>query len=501
MATSSNDARGRRRVLPLHWLGAALLVASAPGCAESSRPSNAEGGSSGDDSGGSSGRFSEHTSCSVIDPPSSLGLPDRYAKYVNCSGVPVVGSDTVTDEGLLATDAILQFMLDDMPMIRSKLVAKGGYYVLVGEGETVAGIPEFADLSGVFHDGYSYEDRDLLVSASREANSLCKEEYVTFGDSSVVHELSHMIHWGALLDLDPSFDENLRAGYEASKDAVWASTYAEYSYYEYWAEGVSIWFGVNGQGPAGGDGNRNDVYTRADLKQADPALHGLIAEEMHDRTDVPGCVPVNIVVPDTTCAPTVDDIDGNTYGVTAIGGQCWMEESLKVTHFRNGDAIDQVTDADGWESGDRPAWTFYDNDPDVGAAYGALYNWKATTDERGLCPDGWHAPTVPDLQTMLGQLGGAPTAGAKLKATGTTLWADPNTGATNESGFTALPGGSYGYEDQIQFTGVNGLVSFWTTTEGSTGTGIRMQLVAFGVDAWLAELDTRSGQYVRCVAD
>ena len=132
-----------------------------------------------------------------------------------------------------------------------------------------------------------------------------------------------------------------------------------------------------------------------------------------------------------------------------IGKQHWMKENLDVVTYRNGDTIPQVTDKVAWRKLTTGAWCYYENDPANGVIYGKLYNWYAVNDPRGLAPQGWHIPTD-DEWTILGNfLGGFMVAGGKMKTTGTTRWRIPNYNATNESGFSGLPGGYRGYDESI----------------------------------------------------
>lgn len=148
--------------------------------------------------------------------------------------------------------------------------------------------------------------------------------------------------------------------------------------------------------------------------------------------------------------------------VVKICNQTWMTRNWDGTTFRNGDTIPEITDDTAWAALTTPGWRYYDNDPANGAIYGKLYNWYAVSDPRGFAPFGWRVPTSSDLlniQTCLGL-----DAGGKMKETGTTHWLTPNTGATNESGFTALPGGitqdpGGGFSD-INFAG-----AWWSQTQ------------------------------------
>ena len=180
-----------------------------------------------------------------------------------------------------------------------------------------------------------------------------------------------------------------------------------------------------------------------------------------------------------------------------IGTQQWMTQNLDVTTYRNGDIIPQVTDPIDWDALTTGAWCYYNNDPANGAIYGKLYNWYAVNDSRGLAPAGWHIPSDAEWTTLGTHLGGNAVAGGKMKTTGTT-WNSPNSGATNESGYSGLPGG---VRDTGAFfnDGTNG--NWWSATQTST------------INAWSRKLtntsstlfrtfDKKSNGYsVRCLRD
>jgi len=209
------------------------------------------------------------------------------------------------------------------------------------------------------------------------------------------------------------------------------------------------------------------------------------------------------------CPPTVTDIDGNVYQTVKIGEQCWMMENLKVTHYRNGDPIPHVTDGSTWGGLYTGAYCEYDNNSVHVTTYGRLYNWYAVADGRNIAPEGWHVPTDEEwkqLEMYLGMSQAEADAtgwrgtdeGSKLKETGTTHWSY-DTGATNESGFTALPGG-YRYIDGT-FLSMSDIADFWSSTDSSSDS------------AWYRYLDRgrsqvhRDGRHkqfgfsVRCVRD
>jgi uncharacterized protein (TIGR02145 family) len=152
--------------------------------------------------------------------------------------------------------------------------------------------------------------------------------------------------------------------------------------------------------------------------------------------------------------PPVTDGDGNVYNTVTIGTQIWMKGNLKTMKFNYGTSIPNVTDNTTWAGLTSAAYCWYNNDAATyKTTYGALYNWYAvdvaSNDGKNVCPAGWHIPSDAEWTTLTDYLGGASVAGSKLKETGTTHWLSPNTGATNESGFTALPGGGHSRNGNI----------------------------------------------------
>jgi len=150
-------------------------------------------------------------------------------------------------------------------------------------------------------------------------------------------------------------------------------------------------------------------------------------------------------------------------GNVAIGTQIWTNKNLDVTTYRDGTIIPQVSDPSAWAGLTTGAWCYYNNDPANGAIYGKLYNMYAVKDSRGLAPQGWHIPTDAEWTTLGILLGGDAAAGGKMKTTGITRWTTPNTSATNESGFTGLPGG-YRYNNGT-FDRIGNAGFWWSTTQ------------------------------------
>ncbi|MCG8342572.1 MAG: fibrobacter succinogenes major paralogous domain-containing protein [Chlorobiales bacterium] len=131
----------------------------------------------------------------------------------------------------------------------------------------------------------------------------------------------------------------------------------------------------------------------------------------------------------------------SVHSSVTIGSQEWMDSNLKVTAYRNGDPIQQVDDIYEWSNSTTGAMCLYEEKREYGKVFGCLYNWYAVNDPRGLAPEGWRIPEDEDWQRLADYLGGSDRAGGALKQRGIKHWKKPNSGATNNSGFSALPGG------------------------------------------------------------
>jgi len=156
---------------------------------------------------------------------------------------------------------------------------------------------------------------------------------------------------------------------------------------------------------------------------------------------------------------TVTDIDGTIYQTVRIGNQVWMAENLRTKTYNNNTIIPEVTDAIAWAGLTTGARCAYNNNPNEQF----LYNWFAVSTEN-LCPTGWHVPTESEWDILTEYLGGVDIAGGKMKEIGTTNWASPNNGATNESGFNGVPNG-YRLESGGFSFFPNYLIYMWSATE------------------------------------
>lgn len=224
-----------------------------------------------------------------------------------------------------------------------------------------------------------------------------------------------------------------------------------------------------------------------------------------------------------TSGEPVTDIDGNEYTTVAVGAQLWMAENLRVTRYADETPIPKVKDSEEWylsPLADK-AYCWYDNDSDAHAStYGALYNWAAAmngdtssdnnpSEVQGACPTSWHLPSDSEWKQLEIYLGmtelqvnttgwrGDPLGG-KLKETGTTHWNSPNDGATNETGFTALPGGGR-YQGEFSYMGNEGC--FWSSTEEDTANTFYRRLREQHAAVYRSSPDKKHGLSIRCLRD
>jgi uncharacterized protein (TIGR02145 family) len=194
-----------------------------------------------------------------------------------------------------------------------------------------------------------------------------------------------------------------------------------------------------------------------------------------------------------------------------IGIQVWTSKNLDVSTYSDGTPIPQVTDPIAWAALTTGAWCYYNNDPANGEVYGKLYNWYAVagiydeasktfeSQRKNLAPAGYHVPTDPELHTLSLFLGGDSSVGGKLKETGTLHWQSPNTGATNSTGFTGLPGGCRNFDGVFGDIGFNG---FWWITLEYSSTAAQGRFLNYNYSNLNGSLgDKGRGFSVRCLRD
>ncbi len=197
---------------------------------------------------------------------------------------------------------------------------------------------------------------------------------------------------------------------------------------------------------------------------------------------------------------TVTDVEGNVYKTVSIGTQVWTAENLKTTKFNDGSDIPMVTGDTKWSFTCTPTYCWYDNDEakykDV---YGALYNFYVAQTGK-ICPEGWHVPTDDEWILIESFLGGSDVAGKKMKEAGFEHWLKSGSSheATNESGFTSLPGGLRAENGRFYDIGEHNY--FWSSTQNYTCAWYRVQS-AYGDFNFRGCLSIRNGGSLRCVKD
>ena len=208
-------------------------------------------------------------------------------------------------------------------------------------------------------------------------------------------------------------------------------------------------------------------------------------------------VEVEAAILETEIEPVISSVK--------IGDQEWQTKNLDVDQFRNGDAIPHAITDEEWKAARKrkePVWCYYNNAAENGELYGKLYNWYAVNDPRGLAPEGWHIPTDNEWTALTDYLGGKDMAGGKMKSKGTVFWNSPNTGATNESGFSALPGGHRYFDGS--FSSIKDIAFFWSVAENKENSSWNRYLYNSNRSVLRIYnfLDDKSvGASVRCIRD
>jgi uncharacterized protein (TIGR02145 family) len=194
----------------------------------------------------------------------------------------------------------------------------------------------------------------------------------------------------------------------------------------------------------------------------------------------------------------IADIEGSLYKIVTIGTQVWMAENLRTSKYNDGSSIPLIADNTEWSNLHSPGYCWYDNDPDsYKNTYGALYNWY-TINTGKLAPKGWHVPTDAEWTTLTTYLGGGSVAGGKLKEVGFIHWSG-NEGATNETGFTALPGGDRDYIGRYMRIGYYG--TWQTSSLYVSGKGLYWMMYNNQASITQNSSSVQNGYSVRCLKD
>ena len=208
--------------------------------------------------------------------------------------------------------------------------------------------------------------------------------------------------------------------------------------------------------------------------------------------------------------PEANEDDGSCeFETVQIGHQVWMTENLKTTHYNNGDAIPTGLDNETWTSTEEGAYAVYDDDPANAEVYGNLYNWYAAYDDRGVCPEGWHVPLDEEFDSLFDFLGGLEISGGKIKectqgdCPDSDYWIPPNTGATNEVGFDALPTGWRHSNIGLDYEYKGELTAFWSSEESPENTNNSTQFMTWNTSNEVVKWGQgkKFGIPIRCLSD
>jgi uncharacterized protein (TIGR02145 family) len=224
-------------------------------------------------------------------------------------------------------------------------------------------------------------------------------------------------------------------------------------------------------------------------------------------SNLTGCIAGNPAVsndiimtvnpPEATSCPGVPTViyEGKTYHTVLVGNQCWLMENLNV-----GTKIGGLQN----QANNSLVEKYCFGNSDVNCSvYGGLYQWNeamqyaTTVGAQGICPAGWHIPSDAEWTTLTTYLGGEAVAGGKMKEAGTAHWAAPNTGATNSSSFTALPGD---YRDELgDFLALNYDAYFWSSSSSTVSFGWSRYLINNTAAAFRDDMEKITGLSVRCM--
>jgi uncharacterized protein (TIGR02145 family) len=198
---------------------------------------------------------------------------------------------------------------------------------------------------------------------------------------------------------------------------------------------------------------------------------------------------------------TISDYDENVYETVKIENQLWMAENLRAIRYRNGELIGTTTPATldiSTESAPKYQWAYNGNESNT-TDFGRLYTGFVVTDSRGVCPTGWHVPTDAEWTGLTNILGGESVAGGRLKEAGTTHWTAPNTGATNVSLFSALPGGKR--EDNGTFSDSGTGSFFWSSSVFEVVNAWYRNIPNSNIQTSRINRGMKAGFSVRCLKD
>ena len=224
-----------------------------------------------------------------------------------------------------------------------------------------------------------------------------------------------------------------------------------------------------------------------------------------------GVLKINVSdgsTPTSGYGPNFKDVEGTVYKSVYIGNQLWQAENLRTTKFNDGTPIPIVDNQTNWfknfsTNTTTPMASVYNNDLTLKQSHGVLYNWYVidalSNGNLKICPQGWHVPTDNDWKILEEYLGGSERAGGKMKEVGSLNWVNPNTSATNESLFSALPSGYRLYNGNFSYKGNYGF--YWSSTENGASHAYFRYLYNESARIIKNSIYKSSGFSIRCIKD
>lgn len=219
-------------------------------------------------------------------PPADLRLDPFYKKHLDAGGLPVIGSDKVSDAALVEAKAVVVRMTWKRPDVVKAMIGHRTRVAIMAKTEVTTDIPEHADLNAAFpKTDWNRRCRGVGATKARPACSGAEENVLQLdgdryrGESILIHEFGHTM---LVLGLDAAFRADVQAAYkDAIAKGLFKNTYAATNADEYWAEGVQDWFDANLTATPP-NGIHNEIGTRAQLKSYDPALAALLEKVYGD---------------------------------------------------------------------------------------------------------------------------------------------------------------------------------------------------------------------------
>lgn len=219
----------------------------------------------------------------VTAPPAELKLDPVYKKYVSVDGYPVIASEKVNDFALKEAAYLIRMMLKNRPDVREAMIKSGSRMIVMAHNEFTTDVPEHSHLQP--KDWWDARARGLggsktdPVCSCGEENLLCYDGDPYHTENILIHEFAHNIHLRGMVNVDPTFDDRVKAAYDkAMKAGLWKGKYGSTNHHEYFAEGVQSWFDNNREP----DHDHNHVNTRKELVEYDPDLAALCKEVFGD---------------------------------------------------------------------------------------------------------------------------------------------------------------------------------------------------------------------------